>query len=474
MLERGENPFGRVRKIHFVGIGGSGMSGLAEVMHNLGYEVSGSDISENTETRRLAGLGVEIAQSHDGGLVAAVDVVVTSSAIGAENPEVMEARRLRVPVVPRAEMLSEVMRLRYGIAIAGTHGKTTTTSLVAHLLAEAGLDPTFVIGGRLNSTGAHAKLGAGRYLVAEADESDASFLRLQPVIAVVTNIDADHLGAYGGDFSQLRTAFVSFLQRLPLDGLAVLCIDDVVIRQIIPELSRPYLTYGTDPEADVRATAISQFQGVTEFTVTGQVGREPLVVSLNLPGRHNVLNALAAISIAQELGADAATVKSGLLSFQGIARRLQCIGEVRLGTARVLLIDDYGHHPTEIQATLDAIRAGWPGRRIVVAFQPHRYTRTRDLFEDFVNVLSDTDLLVLLEVYAAGETPIAGADGRSLSRAIRLRGKTEPVFVTKPQELPGVLSGVVEDGDVVLVLGAGSIGQIVSRLSTGALRVVNR
>ena len=348
MLERGENPFGRVRKIHFVGIGGSGMSGLAEVMHNLGYEVSGSDISENTETRRLAGLGVEIAQSHDGGLVAAVDVVVTSSAIGAENPEVMEARRLRVPVVPRAEMLSEVMRLRYGIAIAGTHGKTTTTSLVAHLLAEAGLDPTFVIGGRLNSTGAHAKLGAGRYLVAEADESDASFLRLQPVIAVVTNIDADHLGAYGGDFSQLRTAFVSFLQRLPLDGLAVLCIDDVVIRQIIPELSRPYLTYGTDPEADVRATAISQFQGVTEFTVTGQVGREPLVVSLNLPGRHNVLNALAAISIAQELGADAATVKSGLLSFQGIARRLQCIGEVRLGTARVLLIDDYGHHPTEI------------------------------------------------------------------------------------------------------------------------------
>ena len=474
MLERGENPFGRVRKIHFVGIGGSGMSGLAEVMHNLGYEVSGSDISENTETRRLAGLGVEIAQSHDGGLVAAVDVVVTSSAIGAENPEVMEARRLRVPVVPRAEMLSEVMRLRYGIAIAGTHGKTTTTSLVAHLLAEAGLDPTFVIGGRLNSTGAHAKLGAGRYLVAEADESDASFLRLQPVIAVVTNIDADHLGAYGGDFSQLRTAFVSFLQRLPLDGLAVLCIDDVVIRQIIPELSRPYLTYGTDPEADVRATAISQFQGVTEFTLTGQVGREPLVVSLNLPGRHNVLNALAAISIAQELGADAATVKSGLLSFQGIARRLQCIGEVRLGTARVLLIDDYGHHPTEIQATLDAIRAGWPGRRIVVAFQPHRYTRTRDLFEDFVNVLSDTDLLVLLEVYAAGETPIAGADGRSLSRAIRLRGKTEPVFVTKPQELPGVLSGVVEDGDVVLVLGAGSIGQIVSRLSTGALRVVNR
>ncbi len=473
MLEHGEHSFERVRAIHFIGIGGSGMSGLAEIMHNLGYVVSGSDISQNNETRRLTNLGVQIALGHEASGISDIDVVVTSSAIATDNPEVVEARRRRIPVVPRAEMLSEIMRFRYGIAIAGTHGKTTTTSLVAHLLAEGGLDPTFVIGGRLNSSGAHAKLGAGRYLVAEADESDASFLRLQPVMAVVTNIDADHLLAYGGDFAKLTEAFVAFLQRLPLDGLAVLCLDDAVIREIIPQLTRPYLSYGTDPKADICASEIYQSQGTTEFTVSGQ-GSEPLRVSLNLPGKHNVLNALAAIAVARELGTDDDSVRRGLQGFQGIARRMQCLGEVRLGDARVLLIDDYGHHPTEIRATLDAIRAGWPGRRIVVAFQPHRYSRTRDLFEDFVNVLSDTDLLVLLEVYAAGEKPIAGADGRSLSRSIRLRGKTEPVFVTAPEELPDVLSGIVENRDIVLVLGAGNIGRIVSRLSTGALRVVNR
>lgn len=470
MFELDTQSFGRVRKIHFVGIGGAGMSGLAEVLRNLGYQVTGSDIQENAATRRLTTLGIAINIEHCAERVHGVDVVVTSSAVRSANVEVTEARRCRVPVVPRAEMLSEIMRFRYGIAIAGTHGKTTTTSLVVGLLAEGGLDPTFVIGGRLNSSGVHAKLGAGRYLVAEADESDASFLQLQPIIAVVTNIDADHLGTYDNDLEKLKDAFLLFLHRIPFYGLAVLCIDDPIVREILPKLSRPYITYGFSDDADVRAREVSQDEGSTQFSVVRD-GKSRTVL-LNLPGRHNVLNALAAICIARELAVSDEAIQKGLAEFQGIGRRLQVLGEVRLNEARVLLIDDYGHHPTEIAASLEAIRDGWPGRRIVVAFQPHRYTRTRDLFEDFVTVLSTIECLCLCEVYSAGEVPIAGADGRSLSRAIRLRGATEPLFVAELDELPVLVGGVVRENDILLVLGAGSIGRVVPALAIGALRVV--
>ena len=464
MAERDANPMGRVQHIHFVGIGGAGMGGIAEVLHNLGYAITGSDIKDNPVTRRLQGLGVAITCGHGEANVDGSDVVVVSSAIDEGNPEVTAARRLRIPVVPRAEMLAELMRFRHGIAVAGTHGKTTTTSLIASLLAEGGLDPTFVIGGLLTSAGTHARLGAGRYLVAEADESDASFLHLQPVMAVVTNIDADHMGTYGGDFGRLRKTFLEFLHHLPFYGLAVLCIDDPVVRSMLPEVAKPVLTYGARESADLRVTDVHQVQAVTRFRVERRGGGGAFDVALNLPGRHNVLNALAAIAVAQEIGVSQTSICRALEQFQGIARRFQVHGELSIGGARVQLIDDYGHHPREIGATLEAIRAGWPGRRIVVVFQPHRYTRTRDLFEDFTQVLSEVDVLLLLEVYSAGESPITGADGRSLGRAIRLRGQVEPVFVEQPDQVPELLGGVVTDGDIVLVLGAGSIGTVAADL----------
>ena len=453
----------RISHIHFVGIGGVGMGGIAEVLHNLGYRVSGSDIKENALTRRLAGLDITVHIGHDARWVEGSDVVVVSSAVDQENPEVREAQRRRIPVVRRAEMLAELMRFRYGIAVAGTHGKTTTTSLIASLLAEGGLDPTFVIGGRLNSIGSNARLGAGEYLVAEADESDASFLHLLPMIAVVTNIDADHMETYGGDFARLRQTFIEFLHQLPFYGLAVLCLDDPVIAEILPQVPRPVLTYGLSKEADVQARDIRQRQATIQFKVVRRTGTE-LEITLNLAGHHNVLNALAAIAVAQELGVDDVAIQRALAGFQGIGRRFQLYGDITTATGHVLMIDDYGHHPREIAATVQAIRAGWPERRLVVAFQPHRFSRTRDLFEDFVKILSETDVLVLLEVYPAGEERISAADGRSLSRAIRARGQVDPVFVDALADLPAVLRGVLQDGDVLLTLGAGDIGAAAAKL----------
>jgi len=454
------SPMGEVRHIHFVGIGGAGMSGIAEVLHNLGYQVTGSDRHENASTEHLRRLGVGITLGHRAEAINGSDVVVVSTAVGRDNVEVAAARERRIPVVPRAEMLAELMRVRQGIAVAGTHGKTTTTSLIASLLAEGGLDPTFVIGGRLNSAGTHARLGAGSYLVAEADESDASFLYLQPVMAVLTNIDADHMETYGGDFAKLRKTFLEFLHHLPFYGLAVLCVDDPGVMSILPEVSKPVLTYGINQPADVRASEITQAQGMSRFKVTFGREKTRLPVTLNLPGRHNVLNALAAIAIAMKLKVPEKAILRALEGFQGIDRRSQVLGEIKVGSSTALLMDDYGHHPREIAATLEAMRAGWPGRRLVVAFQPHRYTRTRDLFEDFVQVLSTVDGLVLFEVYPAGEAPIAGADGRSLSRAIRLRGQVEPLFLNHPSELPGVLPSVLREGDILLTLGAGNIGGV--------------
>jgi UDP-N-acetylmuramate--alanine ligase len=454
---------GRVRRIHFVGIGGAGMGGIAEVLHNLGYVVSGSDLRENVITRRLARLGVRVAIGHDARHVADCDAVVVSAAVAADNPEVHAAREQRVPVVPRAEMLAELMRFRYGIGVAGTHGKTTTTSLIASLLAVAGLDPTFVIGGRLNSTNSHAQLGSGHYLVAEADESDASFLYLLPSMAVVTNIDADHLPAYEGDFERLRQTFIEYLHHLPFYGLAVLCLDDPEVRGILAEVTRPVITYGIDAEADIRAGDIRQ-QGMQTLFSVQRPGCGDLPVTLNLPGRHNVLNALAAIAVATELGIADAVIQQGLAGFQGIGRRLQVTGEIRTPAGTVLCIDDYAHHPREIAPTLEAVRSGWPGRRLVVVFQPHRYTRTRDLFDDFIQVLSEVDVLVIGEVYAAGEAPISGADGRALCRGIRARGQLDPVFVETIGDLPGILPEILHDSDVLLTLGAGDIGSIASWL----------
>ena len=456
---------GRVRTVHFVGIGGSGMSGIAEVLLNLGYEVTGSDMRESATTRRLASLGARIFTGHAPSHVDGSDVVVVSSAVTEDNPEVQAARAARIPVVPRAEMLAELMRFRYGIAVAGTHGKTTTTSLVASLLGEAGLDPTFVIGGRLNSAGANARLGTGQYLVAEADESDASFLYLQPMLAVVTNIDADHLATYEGDFGRLRQTFVEFLHHLPFYGLAVLCADDPGVRQILPEVTRPVRTYGLEPGADLWVENLQQHGLQMSFDVHRADREAVLPVRLNLPGRHNVLNALAAIAVASELGVPDDRIQSALAHFGGIGRRFQHYGELSVRGARVLLIDDYGHHPREVAATIETLRAGWPDRRLVLVFQPHRYTRTRDLFEDFAQVLAAVDVLVLCEVYAAGEEPIAGADGRALCRAIRARGQVDPIFVGQPGELPVVLEGVLGEGDVVLTLGAGDIGQLAPALA---------
>ncbi len=448
----------RIHTIHFVGIGGSGMSGIAEVLLNLGYSVQGSDLREGEAAARLRQLGARVMIGHRAENVAGADVVVVSSAINPDNPEVAQALAQRVPVVKRAEMLGELMRFRYSIAVAGTHGKTTTTSLVSSLLAEGGLDPTFVIGGRLKSAASNARLGAGRYLVAEADESDASFMHLQPMIAIVTNVDADHLGTHGGDFGKLKLSFVEFLHNLPFYGLAVICHDDAEARGLIPQLARPYLTYGFDDGADIRAVNVVRDGPRSEFDVLRPQAAAPLHVSLNLPGRHNVLNALAAIAVATELGIDDAAIQRALAGFQGIERRLQFLGEVPVAGGRVAIVDDYGHHPTELAATMEAARQGWPGRRIVLAFQPHRYTRTRDLLDEFAQVLSQADALVVAEVYAAGEAPIPGADGKALCRAIRSRGRVEPVLLKGIEELPAALAGIVRDGDVVLTMGAGSIG----------------
>ncbi|VFM95041.1 MAG: UDP-N-acetylmuramate--L-alanine ligase [Candidatus Kentron sp. G] len=458
---------GRVRHIHFVGIGGAGMGGIAEVLHGLGYRISGSDKTAGKMVQRLCKLGIPIGIGHASGHVDGADVVVVSSAVGSENVEVVNARRQHIPVIPRAEMLAELMRFRYGIAVAGTHGKTTVTSLIASLLTEAGLDPTFVIGGRLNRANAHAHLGLGHYLVAEADESDKSFLYLNPIMAVVTNVDADHMGTYGGDFDCLKETFLTFLRRLPFYGLAVLCVDDPAVKDLMGKVSRPVMTFGFGVDANFRADKVWQDGVFTTFEVLRPAGKLPLTISLNLPGRHNVSNALAAIAIADELGVPDDVIQRALSGFQGIARRFQVFGEVSFGGRRVLLIDDYGHHPREIAATLNTIRASWPARRLVVAFQPHRYTRTRDLFDDFVRVLSKPDVLLLLDIYAASEAPLPGITGKTLYQAICNYGDyggSMPLFVENVSDLAGALSNVVEEGDVVLTLGAGDIDSIVPKL----------
>lgn len=461
---RDEPSMGRIRCIHFVGIGGVGMGGIAEVMLNLGYDISGSDLNENAVTQRLTQLGANIYFGHAAENLHDCDVVVVSTAVKEDNPEVIAAHEQRIPVVPRAEMLAELMRFRYGIAVAGTHGKTTTTSLVASVLAEGDFDPTFVIGGRLNSAGTNARLGESHYLVAEADESDASFMHLQPMMAVVTNVDADHMETYGGDFENLRQTFIEFLHHLPFYGLAILCIDDEEVRNVIPQINRPMITYGFSEDADIRATNLKQEGNKTFFSVSKKDNEKWLAITLNMPGEHNVLNALAAIAVANEIGVDATAIQSALLKFEGIGRRFQINGEYQVGEAKVMHVDDYGHHPREVEATIQAIRSGWPDKRLVVAFQPHRYTRTRDLFEDFTAVLSSVDALVLLEVFSAGEAVIAGADGRSLARAIRARGQVEPVFVEYIEELAPTLKGVLKDGDILLTLGAGSIGAAANKL----------
>jgi UDP-N-acetylmuramate--alanine ligase len=455
---------GNVKRIHFVGVGGTGMSGIAEVLSNLGYQVSGSDIKESPVTERLAGLGVIITIGHKRENVTDVDVVVSSTAIDRSNEEIDQAYINRIPVIPRAEMLAELMRFRFGIAVAGTHGKTTTTSLTASLLAEGGLDPTFVIGGRLNSAGSNAKLGLGNYLVAEADESDASFLYLQPMIAVVTNIDQDHMETYQNSFQRLKETFIEFLHHLPFYGLAVMCLDDEGIREILPQISKPVITYGVHEQADVRAIDIEQNGMRTTFSVIRQGDYPLLRVTLNMPGWHNMLNSLAAIAVATNLSvADEAIIKS-LGEFKGIGRRFQVQGDLAIDGGKVTLVDDYGHHPREIAATLEALRQAWPDRRSVIIFQPHRYTRTRDLFEDFVQVLSTVDVLILMEVYSAGESVITGADGRALSRAIRLRAQVDPVFVDGWDVLPKILAGIVKPDDVILTLGAGNVGHFATQL----------
>ena len=455
-----DNRMRRIQRIHFVGIGGSGMGGIAEVLINLGYDVQGSDLKANAVTDRLRQLGAHIAFGHAAANIGNADVVVVSSAVRPDNPEVQAALARRLPVVQRAEMLGELMRFRYAIAVGGTHGKTTTTSLVASILAEGGEDPTFVIGGRLKSAGSNARLGAGRYLVAEADESDASFLHLQPLIAIVTNIDNDHLITHEGDFARLKQSFVEFLHNLPFYGLAVLCADDENVREILPRVSRPIVTYGIEHEADIRAANIERRGPHTTFDVTRPGHSQALRVTVNLPGTHNVLNSLGAIAVGTELGVSDEAVARALENFQGIDRRLQVIGDFEARAGRITLIDDYAHHPTEIAATLAAIQQGWPGRRVVLAFQPHRYSRTHDLLDDFARVLAGLDVLLVTEVYAAGEAPIAGADGRAICRAVRSRGQVEPVFIERVEELATALADVLREGDVLVTMGAGNIGAV--------------
>lgn len=460
----------KVRQVHFVGIGGAGMSGIAEVLLNLGYAVSGSDLSESNATRRLAGLGAQVHVGHAAEHVTAADVVVTSTAVRSDNPEVLAARARQVPVVPRALMLAELMRLKQGIAVAGTHGKTTTTSLAASVLAEGGLDPTFVIGGRLESAGAHARLGAGEFIVAEADESDASFLHLQPVISVVTNIDADHMETYEHSMDRLKQAFVDFVERLPFYGVAVLCNDDANLRTIMPRLTRTMVTYGIVEGAQIRAHAVTADAGRMRFRVQRKNGKRlpDLDITLNLPGIHNVQNALAAIAVGMEVGVADEKIVKALAEFKGVGRRFQRYGAISLaGGGAYDLIDDYGHHPVEMAATIAAARGAFPGRRLVLAFQPHRYSRTRDCFEDFARVLSTVDALLLTDVYAAGEAPIVAADGRALARAVRVLGKVEPVFVEQVADLPEAICNAARDGDVVLAMGAGSIGTVAGTVAKG-------
>ncbi|MCP8900243.1 UDP-N-acetylmuramate--L-alanine ligase [Gilvimarinus xylanilyticus] len=454
----------RIRRIHFIGIGGAGMSGIAEVLLNQGYEISGSDLKESSVTMRLKELGARICIGHSAENIAGVDVVVNSSAVGESNPEMIAARDNRVPVVRRAEMLAELMRYRHGIAVAGTHGKTTTTSLMASVLAAADRDPTFIIGGLVNSAGSNAQLGQSRYLVAEADESDASFLHLQPMVAIVTNIDADHMDTYGGDFSRLKQTFVEFMHNLPFYGLAVVCGDDPIVQEIIPELSRAVTTYGFSEDSDVRAVNIQQDKMFSQFDVL-QGDAEPLTVRLNIPGKHNILNALAVIAVARDEGISDDAIVSGLANFAGVGRRFQVYGNYPVGSGEAMLVDDYGHHPREVAATIKAIRDGWPERRLVMVYQPHRYTRTRDLYEDFVDVLSAVDALVLLEVYSAGEDPIPGADGRHLCRTIRTRGQVDPIFVEGVDGVPAVVRDMIQPGDIVITQGAGNVGALAQELA---------
>jgi len=459
----------RINHIHLIGIGGSGMAGIAEVLVNQGFKVTGSDINHTSTIERLESLGAKITIGHQADNINGADAVVISTAINQQNPELLAAKDARIPIVPRAEMLAELMRFRHGIAIAGTHGKTTTTSLVASILGEGGLDPTFVIGGRLNSAGSNARMGASRYFVAEADESDASFLYLKPMISVVTNIDADHMSTYAGDFEKLKYTFTRFLHHLPFYGLAVLCIDDPVVSNILPQISRPIVTYGLTDEADIYATDIEWCGLQTKFKVIRKKQKESLPVTLNLPGRHNILNALAAIAIATEVGVTDNAIQKALQSFQGVGRRFQIHGEYNIPDGKVLLLDDYGHHPREVAATIAAARQAWPDRRLVMVYQPHRYTRTRDLFEDFTQVLSDVDTLLMLDVYSAGEEVIQGADSRALCRSIRQRGKVVPIFVGKTINLAENLQSVLQDGDVVLMQGAGNIGHEAVKLAQAEL-----
>ena len=456
----------KVKRVHFVGIGGAGMSGIAEVLATQGYRVTGSDIAPGAATRRLEGLGVRITIGHAADNVADADAVVVSTAIAPDNPELVAARERHIAIVPRALMLAELMRMKQGIAVAGTHGKTTTTSLIASVLAEGGLDPTFVIGGRLLSADANARLGSGEFLVAEADESDASFLYLTPVLAVITNIDQDHMETYGHDYARLEKAFIDFVQRMPFYGVAVLCVDDANVRAIMPRLAKQLVTYGLAEDAALHARDLVNVDGRMHFTVQSHDAPD-LTVELALPGVHNVQNALAAIAVGRQAGVDDAAIVRALAGFKGVGRRFQSFGEVAHDAGHFTLIDDYGHHPVEMAAVLAAARASFPGRRILLAFQPHRYTRTRDLFEDFVSVLSSADALVLTDVYAAGEAPIVAADGRALARALRVAGKVEPVFIEDIGDVAAAIRGIVRDGDVVLTMGAGSIGQVAPALTRG-------
>ncbi|KGJ95280.1 UDP-N-acetylmuramate--L-alanine ligase [Colwellia psychrerythraea] len=458
----------RVKRIHFVGIGGAGMGGIAEVLLNEGYQISGSDIGENQVVKRLRSLGASIIIGHQEANVAQASVIVVSTAISSDNPELIAAKNLRIPVVRRAEMLAELMRFRHGIAIAGTHGKTTTTSLISSIFAQGQLDPTFVIGGLLNSAGTNARLGSSRYLVAEADESDASFLHLQPMVAVITNIDADHMETYQGDFEKLKDTYIEFLHNLPFYGLAVVCIDNPVVRELLPRISRQVITYGFSEDADVRAVNYKQRGAVSHFTVKVD-GQKPLAMSVNLPGQHNVLNALAGVAVAKDEGVSDEAICQALIEFEGIGRRFEKLSDFTTDAGRMVLVDDYGHHPSEVKATILAMRQGWPDKRLVMVFQPHRYSRTRDLYEDFVEVLSEVDCLFLLDVYAAGETPISSADSKSLARSIRLRGQIEPVYVSDIDKLPQLLATHLQDNDMVITQGAGSIGAVARNLAEHAL-----
>lgn len=460
----------RVERIHFVGIGGAGMGGIAEVLLNEGYKVSGSDLGPNAVVERLTSLGATVFFGHDAANIAGASVVVVSSAIKTDNPEIKAALEQRIPVVRRAQMLAELMRYRHGIAIAGTHGKTTTTSLVSSIFAEAGLDPTFVIGGLLNSAGTNARLGTGHYLIAEADESDASFLHLQPMAAIITNIEPDHMETYQGDFDKMKTTYLEFCHNLPFYGAVVVCIDDPVLRELMPQIGRTVITYGFSEDADYRISEFSQSGTQTMFSVTDPDGQSRRI-ELNLAGRHNALNATAAFAMAQDEGVPEAAILAALKKFEGIGRRFQQYGEFDTGRGKVLLVDDYGHHPSEVAATVAAARNAWPTRRLVMAYQPHRFTRTRDLYEDFAKVLSTVDSLLLLEVYSAGEAPIVGADSRSLCRSIRARGQLDPIYVATPQDLPAALADVLQDGDVLLTQGAGNIGALAKQLAKQQLNI---